>query len=239
MLHTDHDRLESYLGLLRLHRGEGRDAYDGVARAYDGFAHVWDRHIAAPALAHFNALVAQHMTAGAHILDAGAGTGERTLALLRHSHTGRITALDGSQGMLAVAQGKISDPCVAFVRGDVTQLPFADNTFDIVTSTWVIETLAEPRAAVREFVRVIKPEGVVIYTFCSLPEGRGGALLHQVIELAAPGSGPLSVLLSEHERPFHRCERSSLCQFAGGLTTVATVAKCCSIEQQYLPCTTR
>jgi ubiquinone/menaquinone biosynthesis C-methylase UbiE len=232
----DRERLRSYLGLLGLHRGDGVAAYDAAAEVYDGFARIWDDRIAAPALAHFNALVAQHMRPGANVLDAGAGTGERTRVLLRHGATAHVVALDGSQAMLALAKGKLRDPRVAFVRGDVTRLPFPDNSFDLVASTWVVETLDDPRSAVREFVRVIKPEGIAIYAFCSLPEGRGGALLKRVIELAAPDSGPLSVLLPELERPFHQCEHSSLRQFFGGLTTVAVVAKCCVIEPAHLPC---
>lgn len=232
----ERERLDAYLGLLGLHRGDGVAAYDAAAGAYDGFARIWDNYIAAPALAHFNALLTEHVAPGASVLDAGAGTGERTRVLLNHDTVGHVVALDGSQRMLALAERKLRDPRVVFVRGDVTRLPFPDNSFDLVASTWVVETLEAPRAAVREFVRVIKPDGVAIYAFCSLPEGRGGALLKRVIDLAAPDSGPLSVLLPEPERPFHQCERSSLRQFAGGLTTVAVVAKCCVIEPAHLPC---
>jgi ubiquinone/menaquinone biosynthesis C-methylase UbiE len=232
----DRERLGAYLGLLGLHRGDGVTAYDAAAEAYDGFARVWDDHIAAPALAQFNTLVAQHLRPGASVLDAGAGTGERTRVLLRHGAIDRVVALDGSHAMLALAERKLRDPRVAFVRGDVTRLPFPDNSFDLVASTWVVETLDDPRSAVREFVRVLRPKGIAVYAFCSLPEGIGGALLKRVIELAAPDSGPFSVLLPEPDRPFHQCERSSLRQFSGGLTTVAVVAKCCVIEPAHLPC---
>ena len=46
----DKDKLSAYMRLIGLHRGEARAAYDAVAAAYDGFANLWDRHIAAPAL---------------------------------------------------------------------------------------------------------------------------------------------------------------------------------------------
>ena len=227
--------LSSYLNLLHRHRGEAAGVYDEVATVYDGFTNVWDQHIAAPALTHFNRLIEQYVQPGAAVLDAGAGTGERTLALLHHSQPGSVTALDASQAMLAVAQSKIHDARVQFLQGDIRHLPFADNIFDVVICTWVIEILNDPRSVVQEFIRVIKPDGVVIYAFCSLPEGTAGDILKYVIAKAASKDNPLTHLLSEDERPFHRCDRSSLRQFAGGFTTVATVAKCCQVTKDFVP----
>jgi SAM-dependent methyltransferase len=51
---------------------------------------------------------------------------------------------------------------------DVRHLPLADNTFDLVAGTWVIEFLDNPQAVVQEFMRVVKPGGFVIYAFCGL-----------------------------------------------------------------------
>ena len=77
----DKDKLNASMRLLGLHRGEARGAYDAVAGDYDGFANLWDRHIAVPALEFYNLLIRQHVRPGALVLDAGAGNGERTLAL--------------------------------------------------------------------------------------------------------------------------------------------------------------
>src|SRR5436189_4248930 len=71
----------------------------------------------------------------------------------------------------------------------------------------------------------------VIYAFCSLPEGLPGKILKYVIDITAAKDNPLTHLLSEAERPFHRCEHSSLTQFSGGLTTVVTLAKCCQVTE--------
>lgn len=228
--------IASYLKLLHRHRGEPEGAYDEVAAVYDDFAKVWDEHVAAPALAQVNHLIEERVKPGALVLDAGTGTGERTLALLAHSQPSKIIALDASAAMLDVARFKIQDSRVSFVQGDVRHLPFADNTFDVVVSTWVIEIMDDPRAVVQEFIRVIKPGGVVIYAFCSLPEGTLGNTLKYLMTKVSSKEGPLTHLLPKEERPFHHSEYSSLTRFAGGLTTVATGGKCCTVTDEFVSC---
>ena len=233
---TRRSAIASYLKLLHRHRGEPQGAYDEVAAIYDDFAKVWDHQVAAPALAEVNHLIEERVKPGSVVLDAGAGTGERTLALLEHSQPGKVIALDASEAMLDVARSKIQDPRVSFVQGDVRHLPFADDTFDVVVSTWVIEIMDDPRAVVQEFIRVVKLGGLVIYAFCSLPEGTLGNTLKYVMTKVSSKEGPLTHLLSKEERPFHRCEYSSLKRFAGGLTTVATVGKCCTVTDEFVSC---
>ena len=229
--------LAAFLKLLKRHRGEAGGSYDEVAPVYDSFVKVWDERIAAPALDEYNWLIEKYVKPGAVVLDAGAGTGQRTLAILEHSKPGKVVALDASLSMLEVARSKIHDPRVEFRQGDLNHLPFEDNTFDVVSCTWAIEIMDDPAAAVKEFLRVIKPDGVVMYAFCSLPEGTPGKVLKYVIDKLSSKNSPLTHLLSEKERPFHKCERSSLVQFAGGLTTVATLGKCCEVgvKKETLP----
>lgn len=233
---TRRSAIASYLDLLHRHRGEPEGAYDEVAAIYDNFANVWDHQVATPALAEVNRLIEERVKPGSVVLDAGAGTGERTLAILEHSQPGRVIALDASEAMLDVARSKIQDPRVSFVQGDVWRLPFADDVFDVVVSTWVIEIMDDPRAVVQEFIRVVKPGGLVIYAFCSLPEGTLGNTLKYVMTKGSSKEGPLTHLLPKEERPFHRCEYSSLKRFAGGLTTVATVGKCCTVTDEFVSC---
>lgn len=233
---TRRSAIASYLKLRYRHRGEPEGTYDEVAAIYDDFATAWDHQVAAPALAEVNHLIEERVKPGSVVLDAGAGTGERTLAILEHSQPGKVIAFDASEAMLDVARSKIQDPRVSFVQGDVRRLPFADDTFDVVVSTWVIEIMDDPRAVVQEFIRVVKPGGLVIYAFCSLPEGTLGNTLKYVMTKVSSKEGPLTHLLPKEERPFHHCEYASLKRFAGGLTTVATVGKCCTVTDEFVAC---
>ena len=99
--------------------------------------------------------------------------------------------------MLAVARSKIADPHVQFVQGDVRHLSFEENTFGVVVSTWVIEIMADPRAVVQEFIRVLKPHGIVIYAFCSLPEGSAGTVFWHILVKTSSREGPLTHLLNK------------------------------------------
>lgn len=85
------------------------------------------------------------------ILDAGAGTGamsRRLAQTLPHLHP---VLVDISSGMLARASD-LHDPRVI---ASVDVLPFPDDTFDVVMSAWVIETVDSPAAAVTEMLRVL------------------------------------------------------------------------------------
>ncbi len=69
MKRESREKLAAYVQLLQRHRGDAGGAYDAVAPVYDDFTRVWDQHIAAPALAHLNALLRQWVRPGAVVLE--------------------------------------------------------------------------------------------------------------------------------------------------------------------------
>lgn len=217
-------QLAAYLRALQQQRGDAPSAYSDKA-----LLALWDQDVVAPTLAYYDQILAQHVRPGACVLDAAVGDGERTDVLLHHGDPGAILALDTAGDRLAVARAHISDPRVCFQHGNLRMLPIADDTFDVVSCAWAISTLNDPRAAVREFLRVVKPDGVVLYAFSSLPTGKIADRFHAI-------GDPLPRLLSTEERPVHHCTHSSITQFAGGLATVVTLAKCCRVEDVFLPC---
>ena len=80
----------------------------------------------------------------------------------------RVTGCDFSFSALCVARRKIaeasSDSPVALVHGDVRQLPFADDSFDVIVSCETIEHVPDVRMAILEMHRVTRPGGKLFLT---------------------------------------------------------------------------
>ncbi len=229
-----YDLLE-FLKLLKTPHEELRATYDRVARRYDAGDFLWKEWFARSAWQYFQSLIKELIPKKGVVLDAGAGTGESTRAVLRLAQPRRVIGVDISAAMLYLAREKLQDARVVFQQADMTALPFPDNTFDAVVSAWAIETLADPKTAVREFLRVIKYNGYVIYVFSSLPKF-GVARLYSFMLEKLLGKTFDWRFLPRSERPYHCCRHSSLVTFGKGLLTVVVLRKCCTVEDEIAPC---
>ena len=100
-----------------------------------------------------------------HILDAGSGPGI-TAALIAEETGARVTGIDLSPGMVSKARERaqklgISDK-VSFQVGNVMTLDFPDGTFDAVIFESLLTIMpGDPRIALAEMVRVLKPGGKI------------------------------------------------------------------------------
>ncbi|HEY7039924.1 MAG TPA: class I SAM-dependent methyltransferase [Methylomirabilota bacterium] len=137
----------------------------GVARdlptreAYDLWAEVYDRD-GNPLIAleerHIGALIGE--VAGLSVADVGCGTGRHAIRLAAAG--ARVTAIDFSPGMLAVAQAKPGAERVRFMRHDVAApLPFENGAIDRVLCCLVLEHVADLTGLCRELARVCAPPG--------------------------------------------------------------------------------
>jgi SAM-dependent methyltransferase len=106
-------------------------------------------------------------------LEIGAGTGYFSLNLLRAGVVGEAVATDISPGMLRKLKQSAEElglP-VETAACEAAELPFEDDSFDLVFGHAVLHHLPDLEGAFREFRRVLRPGGVV--AFCGEPSDYG------------------------------------------------------------------
>lgn len=98
------------------------------------------------------------------VLDAGMGGGRLCVELDRRGWN--VSGIDLSGSMVALARTRLPNARERLVRGSVTELPFADESFDAVVATGVLEFVGMDLAdAVRELARVLRPAGIAVVSF--------------------------------------------------------------------------
>ena len=102
---------------------------------------------------------------GSRTLDLCCGTGDLTLAL-QHSakeNRGAVLGADFCLPMLQMGERKFRRASIVnpLLAADALDLPFAERTFDLVTSAFGFRNLASHEAGLREIFRVLKPGGEV------------------------------------------------------------------------------
>ncbi len=117
---------------------------------------------------------------GERVLDIAAGTGTSSAAIARAG--GDVVAVDFSPGMIEV--GRKKHPTIEFVEADAMALPFSAGEFDAVTISFGLRNIENPRKALKEMYRVLKPGGrLVVCEFSTPPRallraGYGAYLKH-------------------------------------------------------------
>ena len=105
------------------------------------------------------------------VLECACGTGAISVAIA--PVCARLVATDYSEGMLKQARKKLAKHLnVTVEQADITDLRYADDSFDAVVAGNVIHLLPEPGDALKELKRVVRPGGTIIVpTYVSLTDG--------------------------------------------------------------------
>ena len=103
------------------------------------------------------------LAAGERVLDLGSGAGTDSLVAAQMvGEQGHVTGIDMTSAMLAKA-GAAADEMgvtnVKFVEGEAEQLPFPNDSFDVVISNGVIDLIPDKDAVFSELFRVLVPGG--------------------------------------------------------------------------------
>lgn len=150
----------------------------GRRKYYDIFSHVYDAFIRLHARRDEggtrDALVETADLGGTsrpHILDICCGTGAVILSFAGRYPNSFSVGYDFSLGMLRKAKAKHGADHVIFIEGDAALLPFADETFDLVTCSHALYELKGParKASLKEMRRVVRPAGKVLIMEHELP----------------------------------------------------------------------
>ena len=96
------------------------------------------------------------------LLDLGTGTGELALEALRREPELDVVGGDFTVEMMRVGQARPNGRRVAWAGTNALNLPFPANTFDAVTSGYLMRNVVDVRQAWREQYRVLKPGGRVV-----------------------------------------------------------------------------
>jgi len=97
------------------------------------------------------------------VLDIGCGTGTLTVMIKQSAPGARVTGLDGDPEVLAIARAKAERAGVeiAWDKGLANELPYENNSFDAVVSSFMIHhlTYADKLRTFQEVRRVLRPSG--------------------------------------------------------------------------------
>lgn len=147
---------------------------------------------------------------GTNHLDVGCGSG--MAAALSAGLGAKVAGIDAADNLLAIARERT--PGGDFRQGDLEALPFADNTFDLVTGFNAFQFAGNPAQALREAGRVTKPGGMIVVMTGGEPAGMEAASLVGALKPLLPAPPPGA------PGPFALSDETALRAFvaAGGLT---------------------
>ncbi|OKH43321.1 SAM-dependent methyltransferase [Calothrix sp. HK-06] len=143
---------------------------------YDNIAHVYDQtrwltESVAEEVADFiiNLTRAAPKT---NFLEPGVGTGLNVFPLVKRGYS--VTGIDVSQEMLDQFSQKFNTtpPNLNLIHADASQLPFSDNSFDVVLTVHMLHTVSDWRVFLDDIHRVLKPGGFYLNSQWITPPAR-------------------------------------------------------------------
>ncbi len=140
-----------------------RGVFDSVAPRYDlmndlmsmGLHRAWKAYT----------VLAANVQPGDRVLDIAGGTGDLALAFAKKAgSTGQVVHTDINEAMLRTGRDRLLDAGVALptLVCDAEKLPFASESFDLVSVAFGLRNMTHKDAAVAEMNRVLKPRGKLL-----------------------------------------------------------------------------
>jgi ubiquinone/menaquinone biosynthesis C-methylase UbiE len=114
----------------------------------------------------FRALAARlraELPQGGDVLEVAPGPGYFAIEMAKGGAY-RVTGLDVSRTMVELARTNAAEAGVEvdFLRGDASAMPFADDSFNLLTCSAAFKNFTEPHKALEEMYRVLRPGGTAV-----------------------------------------------------------------------------
>jgi demethylmenaquinone methyltransferase / 2-methoxy-6-polyprenyl-1,4-benzoquinol methylase len=172
------------------------------------------------------------------ILDVCTGTGDLAVAYWRHARGRvRVVGADFTHEMLRLANKKVAGlpaaaaadmAAIEFVEADAQRLPFADDSFQIVSVAFGLRNVSDTAQGLREMARVCAPGGRVVVLEFSLPQNRLiGGVYGWYFRNVLPRIGQL---VSRNRQSAYSYLPDSVSEFPSG-ERLAAMMKSCGLER--------
>jgi ubiquinone/menaquinone biosynthesis C-methylase UbiE len=162
---------------------EAKDPPERMPRTYTRVAPVYEAWArATESRARKRVLELAEVSPGEDALEVATGTGVQLVRLARANPGGRTVGLEISAGMLAQTRRRLEreglTSQVRVVEGSGLELPFADESFDLLVNSYMLDLLPRdqiPRA-LAEFKRVLRPGGRIVLSNMTKGERRAARI---------------------------------------------------------------
>jgi len=126
---------------------------------------IWTRHVLQPALAELDGLIENRRASYPVIVDVGCGHGRSFKLLNERFRPVRMIGVDIDREMLASARAEAHrhELAVEFKRASSAALPIPDQSVDLLFCHQTFHHLVDQQSALREFHRVLKRDGVLLF----------------------------------------------------------------------------
>lgn len=172
-----------------------------AGQSYDHYMGRWSRKVAAEFLTWLSP------RSNVDWLEIGCGTGALTNAILSSASPSSILATDQSPDFIAHAKASTDNKRADFKVAKAEKLPSADRSVDIVTSALVLNFIPDRESALKEMMRVLRPDGLLSFYVWDYPGGGMGFI--DAFWKAAAEVDPAAADLNESAR-FPFCTEAGL-----------------------------
>lgn len=154
--------------------------FDRIAGKYDFLNHLLSLNIDKCWRRKAVKCVLQEKTPDVQCLDVAVGTADLAIELARQLSQQHacfnITGIDLSAQMLRIGEEKVKkrdlQNCISFLQASALDIPFDDNTFDVVTCAYGVRNFSDLDKGLAEMLRVLKPGGQLMILEFSYPKNK-------------------------------------------------------------------